>query len=116
MRACPRLTGGDWLMRLVQLQGISDTIAFAYADKHGIARWADITFALERGSSCPKLRSYWHFEGCRYAKAARTCAEPEHLPQCPLPSHPLRKGSLNQAAYSLFLFIVSGVLFFKPPP
>src|SRR3954467_2418085 len=58
----------DWLMRLVQLQGISDTIAFAYADKHGIARWADITFALERGSSCPKLRSYWLFEGCRYVK------------------------------------------------
>jgi len=95
----------DWLMRLVQLQGISDTIAFAYADKHGIARWADIAAALAEGPFCPKLRSYWHFEGCRYAKAARTCAEPEHLPQCPLPSHPLRKGSLNQAAYSLFLFI-----------
>jgi hypothetical protein len=95
----------DWLMKLVQLQGISDAIAFAYADKHGIARWADIAVALAQGPSCPKLRSYWHFEGCCYAKVARTCAEPEHLPQCPLPSHPLRKGGLNQAAYSLFLFI-----------
>src|SRR4051812_2822929 len=38
----------DWLMRLVQLQGISDTIAFAYADKHGIVRWADIGLRLRR--------------------------------------------------------------------
>ena len=55
--------------------------------------------------SCPKLKSYWHFHGCRYEKASRTCTEPEHIGACPLPSHDLRNGHLNQAAYSLFLFI-----------
>ena len=94
----------DWLMKLVQLQGISDAIAFAYADKHGLPHWTDIDVALRQGPSCPRLRSYWHFQ-CGYRKSAGTCAEPEHLPRCPLPLHPLRKGSLNQAAYSLFLFI-----------
>jgi hypothetical protein len=39
------------------------------------------------------------------AFAVRTCAEPEHIDCCPLPSHDLRNGHLNQAAYSLFLFI-----------
>jgi hypothetical protein len=57
------------------------------------------------GCSCPKLKSYWHFHGCRYEKGSRTCAEPEHIGACPLPSHDLRNGHLNQAAYSLFLFI-----------
>src|SRR3954463_16495387 len=36
-----------------------------------------------------------------YRKASRSCTEPVHLPRCPLPSHPLRKGALNQAAYAL---------------
>jgi hypothetical protein len=47
----------------------------------------------------------YHFHGCRYEKVSRTCAEPDHIGGCPLPSHDLRNGHLNQAAYSLFLFI-----------
>jgi len=43
--------------------------------------------------------------GCRYEKASTTCAEPDHIGACPLPSHDLRNGHLNQTAYSLFLFI-----------
>ena len=69
------------------------------------ATWRDIDQKLGRGVSCPKLKSYWHFYGCRYEKASRTCTEPEHIGACPLPSHDLRNGHLNQAAYSLFLFI-----------
>ena len=94
----------DWLMGLIQFQGISDAIASAYADEHGLPRWTDIDAALRREPSCPRLLSHWHFE-CGYRKAAGTCTEPKHLPRCPLPLHPLRKGGLNQAAYSLFLFI-----------
>jgi hypothetical protein len=61
--------------------------------------------ALEAAPSCPKLASYWHFEACGYRKAARTCVEPVRLAACPLPTHDLRNGGLNQAVYSLFLFI-----------
>jgi hypothetical protein len=32
-------------------------------------------------------------------------SEPMHLPSCPVPRHPARKGSLIQAAYALFLFV-----------
>ena len=49
--------------------------------------------------------SYWHFHGCRYAKLKGTCAEPDHIARCPLPTHDLRNGHLNQLAYSLYLFI-----------
>ena len=51
------------------------------------------------------MRSYWHFHECRYSKQHYSCAEPEHLPQCPLPRYWLRNSGLNQTAFSLFLFI-----------
>jgi len=95
----------DWLMAALSYQGIADQVAYDYMERHGRAEWRDIDQKLGRGVSCPKLKSYWHFYGCRYEKASRTCAEPEHIGGCPLPSHDLRNGHLNQAAYSLFLFI-----------
>jgi hypothetical protein len=95
----------DWLTAALSYQGIADQVAYDYMEKHGRAAWADIDRKLRRGVSCPKLKSYWHFHGCRYEKASGTCAEPDHIGGCPLPSHDLRNGHLNQAAYSLFLFI-----------
>jgi hypothetical protein len=95
----------DWLMAALSYQGISDQAAYEYMARHGRAEWRDIEQKLGQGVSCPKLKSYWHFHGCRYHKASRTCAEPDHIGGCPLPSHDLRNGHLNQAAYSLFLFI-----------
>ena len=58
-----------------------------------------------QGVTCPRLTSYWHFYDCGYAKISRTCSEPDHIDGCPLPTHQLRNGRLNQMAYSLFLFI-----------
>ena len=55
--------------------------------------------------TCPKLTSYTAFEGCRFSKSIQTCGMPEHLPVCTLPSHELRKGSLNQTAYATYLFL-----------
>jgi hypothetical protein len=52
--------------------------------RHGRATWRDIDRKLSQGVSCPKLKSYWHFHGCRYEKGSRTCAEPEHIGACPL--------------------------------
>ncbi|TXN29130.1 hypothetical protein FV220_07605 [Methylobacterium sp. WL19] len=95
----------DWLMTLVPLQGISDAIAFGYAEQHGRATWAAVVAALNASPSCPRLASYWAFADCGYRKVAATCAEARHRPTCPLPTLPLRKGGLNQAAYSLALFI-----------
>lgn len=95
----------EWLLTLFQLQGISDAVAFSYAEKHGPVRWADIEAALETDPTCQRLKSYWHLTGCGYKKLDRTCSEPHLLRTCPLPQHPLRNGRLNQAAFSLFFFI-----------
>jgi hypothetical protein len=73
--------------------------------RHGRVRWHDIEAKVAGRPPCPKLKSYWHFNGCRYDKSSRTCAEPEHIDRCPLPGHHLRNGRLNQTAYSLYLFI-----------
>ncbi len=95
----------DWLMAALSYQGISDRVATDYMEQHGRARWRDIEAKLGHGTTCPKLTSYWHFNGCRYDKISRTCAEPDHIGDCPVPSHDLRNGRLNQTAYSLYLFI-----------
>jgi hypothetical protein len=95
----------DWLMAAVSYQGISNQVAYGYMEKHGRATWRQIQHGLDRGVSCPKLKSYWHFHDCRYDKISRTCAEPDHIGCCPVPKHDLRNGRLNQTAYSLFLFI-----------
>jgi hypothetical protein len=95
----------DWLVSALSFQGISDQVASDYMDRYGLATWQQIESDLRRRPSCPKLRSYWHFNDCRYNKSRYTCAEPEHLANCPLPNHWLRNGRLNQTAYSLHLFI-----------
>jgi hypothetical protein len=91
----------NWLTTALSYQGIADQVAFDYMQEHGRVTWADIEAKLAQGPCCPKLRSYWHFHDCRYQKNNRTCAEPDHLGQCPLPSHDLRNGHLNQMAVSV---------------
>jgi hypothetical protein len=95
----------DWLISALSYQGISDQVAADYMEHHGRARWKDIDAKVASSPTCPKLASYWHFHGCRYDKISRTCSEPDHIDGCPLPTHQLRNGRLNQMAYSLFLFI-----------
>jgi hypothetical protein len=95
----------DWLIGALSYQGISNEIAYDYMEQHGYLHWDDINQKLAHGATCPKLTSYWHFHGCRYTKLGRTCAEPDHIARCPLPTHDLRNGHLNQAAYCLYLFV-----------
>jgi hypothetical protein len=40
-----------------------------------------------------------------YTKLHQACTEPDHISRCPLPTHDLRNGRLNQTAYALYLFI-----------
>jgi hypothetical protein len=95
----------DWILSGLSFQGISNAVAAGYMERHGRATWADIHRNFGQPPSCPKLASYWQFCDCRYHKGSGTCAEPDHLPACPLPKHRLRNGRLNQTAYSLFLFV-----------
>ena len=92
-------------MTALSYQGIADRIAEDFIEQHGNIQWSDIEQALVQSPSCPKLSGYWTFSSCGYRKSSRSCAEPDHIAGCPLPYHPLRNGNLNQAAYSLFLFI-----------
>lgn len=94
----------DWLVGLLQLQGISDRSAFAFSDAHGLPTYRGIDVAL-KVPRCPRLTSYWHFSGCGFLRTAGTCANPQALAACPVPSLPSRNGRLAQSALSLFLFI-----------
>jgi hypothetical protein len=95
----------DWLATTFSYQGVSNRAAAEYMRRHGSVTWNEIDRALQGQPGCPKLGSYWAFQGCRYDKLSHTCAEPEHIHACPLPQHHLRNGRLNQTAYSLFLFM-----------
>jgi hypothetical protein len=66
----------DWLMAAVSYQGISDQVAYGYMEKHGRARSRQIKQGLDCGASCPELKSYWHFQDCRYDKISRTLPSP----------------------------------------
>jgi hypothetical protein len=95
----------DWLLSAFSHQGISDRVARSYMERHGTASWLEIEATLRLAPSCGKLRSYWHYECCRYDKGSFTCSEPDHIDACPVPRPRLRNGRLNQTAYSLFLFV-----------
>jgi hypothetical protein len=93
------------LMFDFSFQGISDQVAANYMHQHGRPTWAAVQKNLARRPTCPKLKTYWHFYDCRYEKTKHTCAEPDHIAACPVPTHRLRNGHLNQLAYNLYLFI-----------
>jgi hypothetical protein len=95
----------DRLIHDFSFQGISDQIAINYMQRHGQATWRSVLKNLAKRPTCPKIKTYWAFHGCHYEKTSRTCAEPDHIAACPLPTHRLRNGHLNQIAYSLYLFI-----------
>jgi hypothetical protein len=95
----------DWLMEVCSYQGISDQAAESYMTKHGNVTWAAIQHSLAHEPRCSKLNSFWQFSRCGYDKGRQTCSAPALFEACPLPTHDLRNGRLNQTAYSLFLFI-----------
>src|SRR3954449_10742217 len=89
----------NWLVGVSQYQGISDANAAAYTAKHGLVSSDEIASALAASPTCPRLRSYGTFRAAAIGKPSHTCAEPEHLGSCPLPTHPARKGALIIEAY-----------------
>jgi hypothetical protein len=85
---------------------VSDGVAAAYLEEHGNARFDAVARQVKRGASvCRKLSAFGAFKSCGYVKSRSTCNNPRALPRCPVPTHDLRKGALNQSAFSLYLFI-----------
>ena len=72
----------DRLIHDFSFQGISDEIAENYMRRHGQATWRAVKKNLANRPTCPKLKSYWLFHGCRYEKTSGTCAEPDHIAAC----------------------------------
>jgi hypothetical protein len=75
----------DWLVDILSYQGVSDAIAWSYMDQHGRVCFSDIDQTLRTRPSCLRLTSDWHFDQCRFAKTAGTCAEPAHIQGCQKP-------------------------------
>lgn len=94
------------LMGAFQYQGISDAIADAYVATNGTVDYLGVERTLLRSNRlCQKLSHFDEFRNCGYTKSRQTCGNPSKFSRCPLPKWPMRKGPLNQTAYSLFLFI-----------
>lgn len=94
----------QWFAEKISYQGISDRVAAEYIRRNGFVSWPEVSNSLSKASRCSKLAGYWSFYDCGYDKTKRICAHPNLLSTCPLPQHKLRKGQLNQSAYSLFFF------------
>ena len=48
----------DFILSLIGLQGISDSAALAFSDRHGNVTFAEIEAALADRPPCPLLRSH----------------------------------------------------------
>lgn len=94
----------DWLISLIQLQGISDRAAFEFSDRHGLPAAADLRQHLA-SARCVRLTSFWHFAECGYRRSGGSCSEPALRPSCGVHAIPARNGRLAQSAFSLALFI-----------
>jgi len=92
-------------MEAVSYQSVSDAVAAGYMEMHGTASADDIGRDLDAHPACDKLETYWQFENCGYKKSRGSCNRPELISSCPLPRLDLLNGSLNQAAFSLYLFM-----------
>ena len=94
----------DWLMGVFSYQGVADKAVATIIARDGNATWSAVEVSLNKTPGCRKLWSFWTFEGCGYSKFQRSCNCQEAFSGCPLPRLPLRNGSLNQLAYSLYFF------------
>lgn len=56
-------------------------------------------------AQCLKLASFKAFKGCGYRKTTNNCTEPAFLKSCPLPKFDMKRGPLNQMAFSLYFFL-----------
>jgi len=94
----------EWLLGVLSFQGISDTAALSFMSEHGLPGWEQIAAFLET-AACPKLVTHWNFSNCGFVRSHGSCNTPGHYGRCPVPALPLRNGSLNRMAFSLFLFL-----------
>lgn len=94
----------DWLMMVFSYQGVADKAVETIIARDGNATWTRVKASLTSDPDCSKLRGFWAFEGCGFSKTHRSCNCTSQIAECPLPRLPLRNGSLNQLAYSLFFF------------
>ncbi len=56
-------------------------------------------------ATCPKLATFEAYQDCGYRKTAKTCSNPDLITTCPVPQLDMKKGVLNQMAFSLFFFL-----------
>ena len=56
-------------------------------------------------AQCPKLASFETFKGCGYRKMTNNCSEPAFVKSCPLPRFDMKRGPLNEMAFSLYFFL-----------
>lgn len=95
----------DWLMTAFSYQGVSNAAASSYLADHGNVTYRAISDALAgHRCGCAKLAGFEAYRGCSYRKSGH-CSQPRYRRACPVPTHDLRKGTLNQLAYALYFFI-----------
>ena len=58
-----------------------------------------------RDRSMPQAPQSLELHQLRLVRTHGSCSTPDHYGRCPVPALPLRNGSLNRMAFSLFLFL-----------
>lgn len=95
----------DFFLKSFNYQGVSDKIARSYMEKHPLPTYSEIETWLKDGYGCPKLKDFDSYIECGFNKKHNSCHNNELYSSCPVPEPEMRKGTLNQTAFSLFFFL-----------
>jgi hypothetical protein len=94
----------QYLVEAFLLSGSGDLSSQGYYAKQKHQPTFNRVKQAVNAAHCPKLATFETFTGCGYRKNNK-CNEPAFLSTCPLPTFDMKRGALNQMAFSLYLFL-----------
>jgi hypothetical protein len=94
-----------YLLGSFLLAGGGDQSNYSYYAKQRVKPTFNRVKEAVKAAQCPKLATFEAFTGCGYQKTKSTCREPTFLGSCPVPAFDMKRGPLNQMAFSLYFFL-----------
>ncbi len=95
----------QYLLGYFLFAGGGDQSNFSYFAKQKVKPTFNRVQRALQAAQCPKLASFETYTGCGYRKTEPSCREPAFFGSCPLPTFDMKRGTLNEMAFSLYFFL-----------
>jgi len=95
----------QYLLECFLFAGGGDQSNYSYYAKQRVKPTFNRVKRALQAAQCPKLATFETFAGCGYQKTNPSCREPVFFGNCPVPTFDMKRGTLNQMAFSLYFFL-----------